>query len=124
MENLRHFFGLKKDPFSQNVAVRDLYPLPALAPLKQRVSFAVQQKALTVITGDVGAGKSTSLRYMAHQFQTSEYQIISLIGGQYSLMELYRQILLSFGIEFSSYQINLHDKNDKRKDPGNRIEKW
>ena len=74
MENLRHFFGLKKDPFSQNVAVRDLYPLPALAPLKQRVSFAVQQKALTVITGDVGAGKSTSLRYMAHQFQTSEYQ--------------------------------------------------
>ena len=44
MENLRHFFGLKKDPFSQNVAVRDLYPLPALDPLKQRVSFAVQQK--------------------------------------------------------------------------------
>ncbi len=59
MENLRHFFGLKKDPFSQNVAVRDLYPLPALDPLKQRVSFAVQQKALTVITGDVGVGKST-----------------------------------------------------------------
>ncbi|MES9875403.1 MAG: AAA family ATPase [Candidatus Sedimenticola sp. 6PFRAG7] len=115
MENLRHFFGLKKDPFSQNVAVRDLYPLPALAPLKQRVSFAVQQKALTVITGDVGAGKSTSLRYMAHQFQTSEYQIISLIGGQYSLMELYRQILLSFGIEFSSYQITFMIKMIREK---------
>ena len=115
MENLRHFFGLKKDPFSQNVAVRDLYPLPALDPLKQRVSFAVQQKALTVITGDVGAGKSTSLRYMAHQFQTSEYQIISLIGGQYSLMELYRQILLSFGIEFSSYQITFMIKMIREK---------
>ncbi len=42
---------------------------------------------------------------MAHQFRTSEYQIISLIGGQYSLMELYRHLLLAFGVEFSSYQI-------------------
>ena len=105
MDNIRHFFGLKKDPFPQDISVRDLYPLPSLEPLKQRVSFAVQQKAVTVITGDVGSGKSTSLRYMADQLRSSDYQIISLIGGQYSLMELYRQILLSFGIEFSSYQI-------------------
>lgn len=106
MDNIRHFFGLKKDPFPQDISVRDLYPLPALEPLRQRVSFAVQQKAITVITGDVGSGKSTSLRYMAHQFRSSDYQIISLIGGQYSLMELYRQILLTFGIEFSSYQVS------------------
>jgi type II secretory pathway predicted ATPase ExeA len=78
MDNLRHFFGLKKDPFPQDISVRDLYPLPALEPLKQRVSFAVQQKAVTVITGDVGAGKSTSLRYMAHQLRSSDYQIIIL----------------------------------------------
>lgn len=106
MENIRHFFGLKKDPFPQDIPVRDLYPLPALEPLKKRVSFAVQQKAVTVITGDVGSGKSTSLRYMAHHFHSSEYQILPLIGGQYSLMELYRQILLAFGIEFSSYQVS------------------
>lgn len=106
MDNIRHFFGLKKDPFLQDIAVKDLYPLPALEPLKQRISFAVQQKAITIITGDVGSGKSTSLRYMAHQFKSSEYQIISVIGGQYSLMELYRNLLLGFGIEFSSYKIS------------------
>jgi general secretion pathway protein A len=105
MDNLRHFFGLKKEPFGQDIPVKDLYPLPALEPLKQRVSFAIQQKAISVITGDVGSGKSTSLRYMAHQFKSSEYQIIPVIGGQYSLMELYRYLLLGFGVEFSSYQI-------------------
>lgn len=107
MDNIRHFYGLKKDPFPQDVPVRDLYPLPALEPLKQRVNFAMHQKAITIITGDVGSGKSTALRYMADQYRTSEYQIISLIGGNYSLMELYRGILLSFGVEFSSYQISI-----------------
>ena len=27
MEQVRHFFGLKKDPFPQDVAIRDLFPL-------------------------------------------------------------------------------------------------
>jgi type II secretory pathway predicted ATPase ExeA len=106
MDNLRHFYGLKKDPFPQNVPVKDLYPLPALAPLKQRVFFAIQQKAISVITGDVGSGKSTSLRYVSSQCHQSEYHIIPVVGGEYGLMELYRLILMAFGIEFHSYQIS------------------
>lgn len=107
MDNLRHFFGLKKDPFPQNIPVRDLYPLPALAPLEKRVFFAIEQKAISVITGDVGAGKSTSLRYVMSKCHTSEYHQIPIVGGSYSLMELYRQILLSFGVHFRSYQISV-----------------
>ena len=106
MEVLRHYFGFRRDPFPQNIAVRDLYPLPALAALEQRVSFAVHQKAIAVITGDVGSGKSTSLRYVASKFNTSEYQLISLVGGNYSVVELYRHILLSFGVSFMSYQVS------------------
>ena len=107
MDNLRHFYGLKKDPFPQNIAIKDLYPLPALAPLKQRTSFAIAQKAISVITGDVGSGKSTSLRYISSQCHQSEYHLIPIIGGEFGLMELYRQILMSFGIEFHSYQISV-----------------
>ena len=73
MSNIRHFFGLKKDPFPQDVPVKDLFPIPALDPLEKRVLFAVEQKAITVITGDVGAGKSTSLRYISSRLHSSEY---------------------------------------------------
>jgi general secretion pathway protein A len=65
MDTLRHHFGFRHDPFPQNVAVKDLYPLPVLEPLRQRVFFALDQKAIAVITGDVGSGKSTSLRYVS-----------------------------------------------------------
>jgi general secretion pathway protein A len=106
MSDLRHFWGLKKDPFPQNIPVKDLYPLPALSPLKKRIFFAIEQKAISVITGDIGSGKSTSLRFISSQCHPSEYHLIPVIGGSFSLMELYRQILLSFGIEFHSYQIS------------------
>jgi type II secretory pathway predicted ATPase ExeA len=107
MSDIRHFFGLKKDPFPQDVPVKDLFPLPSLDPLKKRVLFAVEQKAITVITGDVGSGKSTSLRYISSTLHGSEYHLIPLIGGRFSLMELYRLILLSFGVQFRSFQVSV-----------------
>jgi len=105
MKNLRHHYGLRKDPFPQNIPVKNLYQLPSLSPLKQRVSFAVEQKAISVITGDVGSGKSTSLRYVASQWHPSEYHQIPIVGGEFSLIELYRKILITFGIQFHSYQM-------------------
>jgi type II secretory pathway predicted ATPase ExeA len=107
MDSLRHHFGLKRDPFPQNIPVKDLYPLPALSPLEKRVSFAIEQKAISVITGDVGSGKSTSLRYVFSAYHANEYELISLVGGDFSPMELYRQILLNFGIKYLSYQVSL-----------------
>ena len=105
MDCIRHHFGLRRDPFPQNINVKDLYPLPALEPLKQRISFAIEQKAISVITGDVGAGKSTSLRYVSNKLHSSAYELITIVGGSYSAMELYRQILLEFGIRYNSYQV-------------------
>jgi len=107
MDSIRHHFGLKSDPFPQNIPVKDLYPLPALEPLEKRVSFAIQQKAISVITGDVGSGKSTSLRYVASKCHESEYELITIVGGEVSPMELYRQILLTFGQAFLSYQMSI-----------------
>lgn len=107
MSNIRHFYGLSRDPFPQNINIKDLYHLPSMRPMEERVMFSINQKAISIITGDVGSGKSTSLRYVASKCHDSEYHKINIIGGNYSLMELYRQILLSFGISFHSYQISI-----------------
>jgi type II secretory pathway predicted ATPase ExeA len=105
MVSIRHHFGLRRDPFPQNVPVKDLFPLPGLVPLEKRVFFAIEQKAISVITGDVGSGKSTSLRYIANKCHPSEFELITIVGGSFSAIELYRQILLNLGIQYMSYQI-------------------
>ncbi|MCF7939585.1 MAG: AAA family ATPase [Spirochaetales bacterium] len=104
MIELTHFYGLKAEPFPQKVAVENLYMLPGLQALVDRVKFAVKNGVVSIITGDVGSGKSTSLRYACSTFHPNEYSIISLVATGGSLIELMRAILLQYGITYRSFQ--------------------
>ena len=107
MDSIRHFFGFKDDPFPQNLPVKNLFPLPGFPPLEKRVEFAISIRGITMITGEVGSGKSTSLRYVCEKLHPGKYHLISLIGGSYGLVEFLRQILLTFGVSYHSYQVTV-----------------
>ncbi|MBM4315547.1 MAG: AAA family ATPase, partial [Deltaproteobacteria bacterium] len=59
------FFGFQKEPFAQDVQLDDLYPLPGLQAVTERFLYALNLGAVSIITGDVGSGKSTALRHAA-----------------------------------------------------------
>lgn len=94
---LTHAWGFSREPFGQDIPVKDLYPLPALAPLLERFDYAVANRMATVITGEVGAGKSTSLRAAVARLHPTQYRVIPVVATTGSLMEFLRQICLSFG---------------------------
>ena len=56
---MRHFFGFTHEPFSSDIKVEDLYHTAALEGMKERFHYAVNLGAISVVTGDVGSGKST-----------------------------------------------------------------
>jgi type II secretory pathway predicted ATPase ExeA len=103
--NYKNFFGFQKEPFAQDIKVSDLFPLPSLNGVFERIKYAVEIGAITVITGEVGAGKSTSLRYAASRLHPSRYKIIPVIASSGTVMETYRQIGLSLNIESKSPSI-------------------
>jgi len=104
MNELKHFFALKKDPFPQDIPVKQIYILPGLPPLEKRTQFMLNLRSISLITGEVGCGKSTSLRYVCSKLHSSKYKIIHIIGGRYGMMEFLRSILYQFGISIHSYQ--------------------
>ena len=55
-------FGLTRTPFGKSIAAKDLYARPAHQEAIARINFCVVENALGVITGDVGAGKTVSVR--------------------------------------------------------------
>jgi len=73
---MRHFFGFIREPFSPDLKVDQLYHTPGLEAAKERFLYAVNLGAISVITGDVGSGKSTALRYASASLHPSQYQII------------------------------------------------
>lgn len=90
-------WGFHREPFCQDVPIDELYPLPGLEPFLARFHYAVEHRLSTVITGEVGSGKSTSLRAAASRLHPTQYRPLALVATTGSLMELLRQIALALG---------------------------
>lgn len=103
MTNLQNYFGFTKEPFGTDLRVEELYGLPDLKPLVDRFDYAVAQGLVTIIIGDVGSGKSTSLRYASSRLHPSQVRVFSLVATSGSLLELYRQLCIAMGVENHSY---------------------
>jgi len=102
---MRHFFGFTREPFSADVRVDELYHTAALEGAKERFLYTVSLEAVSVITGDVGSGKSTALRYASSTLHPSQYQIISVIASTGSIIEILKQISMALDIEWTSISL-------------------
>lgn len=94
---LTHAWNLSREPFGADIPVDKLFPLPRLDSFVDRFDYAVSLGASTVITGEVGTGKSTSLRYATSRLHPSEYRLLPVIATTGSMVELLRQICFAFG---------------------------
>ena len=96
------FFGFQKEPFAQDLRIDDLIKSVALIGAKERFLYAVNLGAVAVITGDVGSGKSSALRFASSALHPSEYRILFVTATSGSIIELYRQICAALDIESRS----------------------
>lgn len=103
---LTHAFGLTAEPFSQDIPVDKLYPIPGLKGLLERFDYALQIGGISVVTGEVGSGKSTSLRAAAARLHPAQYTVIPLIATSGSVLEFLRQISHELGAPPASNSIS------------------
>jgi len=94
---LTNAYGFTCEPFGSDIPIDQLFPLPGLGSFLDRFDYAVHLGAVTVITGEVGSGKSTSLRAASTRLHPSQYKVITLIAITGSMRELVRQICLELG---------------------------
>jgi type II secretory pathway predicted ATPase ExeA len=97
----RQFFALQNEPFPLDVARKDILVTPAVSAVQDRIHYALRLGAVALVTGEVGSGKSTALRYAIGGLHPSEYRILSVTASSGSILELYRMILAEFGHEDS-----------------------
>ena len=101
--NYRAFFGLAKDPFAADLALDAILKTKDLASVHERIVYTVGLGAIALVTGEVGAGKSTALRWVAGQFHPSKYGILWVTATSGSILELYRQLLAELDIHSASF---------------------
>ncbi len=85
------FFGFKSEPFSSEIGAKNLLKLPSMVSVKERFDY-VMNGGIFVVTGEVGSGKSTSLRWSQSQFHPSQHLFLNITSTGGSLIEFYRQL--------------------------------
>jgi type II secretory pathway predicted ATPase ExeA len=95
----RTFFGLTREPFSSDLDLKEILQTQELLAVKERFDYALRIGAMALVTGDIGSGKSTALRYALGQLHPSEYATFYFIASSGSILELYRQILSELGLQ-------------------------
>lgn len=100
--NYRSFFGFTKEPFGSDLKTSEILQTDELKSVTKRLDYAVRLGGAALVTGEIGSGKSTALRYCAEKLHPSEYETFYVTATSGSILELYRQITAEMGIYQSS----------------------
>ncbi len=103
------FYGLKQKPFSKTPDPRFLYLSKSHEEALARLHYAVEEKELVLLTGEVGSGKTTLTRYLMDSLG-EKYRVIVIINPRLSPSQFLRTIAKRFDIDVpNNYKDNLLD---------------
>jgi type II secretory pathway predicted ATPase ExeA len=111
----RAFFGFAEEPFATDLDHGRILKTPELLEVKVRFDYVVRLGAVGIVTGEVGSGKSTAVRYAIDALHPSEYRALYITASSGSIMEFYRQLKDALDIYLSSNSKAVMVKNIKKE---------
>lgn len=88
------FFGFKKTPFGDRPDAKQLFASTAWQQVNARLEFLARHPGACLLTGEVGAGKSTAARMFTASLNPSLFKILYIHFSTGSALDLLRQMRL------------------------------
>lgn len=104
------FYGCLRLPFDKSLPVRDLFPSRAHQELQARLSFALQHRFPTLITGDVGIGKSTTVRAFIASLDPALYLTAYVPNPNLTIQALFAYLLAAFHVSTTFHPRGLGER--------------
>ncbi len=97
IEKLQAHYGFTRMPFGRDLAPAMLHRHTAHNEACARITWCITERAIGVITGEVGAGKTVSVRTVLAGLDTSRHTIIYLPNPMIGVRGLHEAIITAFG---------------------------
>jgi type II secretory pathway predicted ATPase ExeA len=97
------FFGFVREPFGADLRVDQILQTPEVLAVSDRFDYVVRLGAIGLVTGEVGSGKSTALRWALSRFHLSEYRPLWVTASSGSILEFYRQLTSEFEVDTNTF---------------------
>lgn len=97
IEKLQAHYGFSRMPFGRNLAPGMLHRHAAHNEAVARIAWCISERSIGVITGEVGAGKTVSVRTVLAGLDPSRHTIIYLPNPMIGVRGIHEEILNVFG---------------------------
>jgi general secretion pathway protein A len=101
------FFGFKKPPFGDSPDAKQLFASQSWGQVKARLQFLGDHHGAGLLTGEVGAGKSTAARTFTAGLNPNLYKVLYLHWTCGSALDLLRQLALELDLVPAHYRGDL-----------------
>jgi type II secretory pathway predicted ATPase ExeA len=92
-------FGFTHPPFQRPLGAEQLFRAPALEELHSRLRYLVEAKAIGLLTGEPGSGKSTALRRLRDDLHPDQVRALYLHDTLVHPADFCRQLARELGLE-------------------------
>lgn len=92
-------FGFTRLPFQGPIASEDLFRAPPLDELHSRLRYLIEARAIGLLTGEPGSGKSTALRRLRDDLHPEQVRTLYLHDTVVNPADFFRQIAWELGLE-------------------------
>ena len=97
IEKLQAHYGFTRMPFGRDLAPGMLHRHAARNEACARITWCIAERAIGVITGEVGAGKTVSVRTVLAGLDASRHTIIYLPNPMIGIRGLHEMTVATFG---------------------------
>lgn len=92
------YFHLQRHPFERDIPVGELFPFKGFEEAKARLKYSMERRTISVLTGEVGCGKSTVLRALVSSLPDTRYKFIYISDRNLTERAFYDLILTELGV--------------------------
>jgi len=97
IEKLQSHYGFTRMPFGRDLAPGMLHRHAARNEACARITWCIAERAIGVITGEVGAGKTASVRTVLAGLDATRHTVIYLPNPMIGVRGLHEAIITTFG---------------------------
>jgi type II secretory pathway predicted ATPase ExeA len=97
IEKLQGHYGFTRTPFGRDLAPGMLHRHAAHNEAVARIHWCIAERSIGVVTGEVGAGKTVSVRTVLAGLDTSRHTIIYLGNPMIGVRGIHEAIVTAFG---------------------------
>jgi len=96
IEKLQAHYGFTRMPFGRDLAPGMLHRHAAHHEAVARITWCISERAIGVITGEVGAGKTVSVRTVLASLDPSRHTVVYLPNPMIGIRGICEEILTTF----------------------------